>query len=184
MAKIKKWQLLSEKDISPSPWFPLYVHQVKLPDGKVIDEYYVSKLGDVAMVVAITKKKEIVFVRQYKHGIGEIVLELPAGRIGKRTPEKAAKEELREETGIVAEELVYLGGVVVAPSKDSTVTHGFLVKNAKATKKQRLDEHENIEIILIPLSQIETKIKNGEIKVADTIAILNLFRLKAPDLFK
>ena len=184
MTKIRKWKLLSEKDISPSPYFPLFIHKVKLPNGRIIEDYYVSKLGHVAMIVAITKKREVVFVRQYKHGVAEIILELPAGRIEQRTPEKAAKTELQEETGIVAEELVPIGEVFVAPSKDSTIIYGFLVKNAQVTMTQNFDEHENIELVLIPANQVEKKIKTGDIKVADTIALLNLAKLEAPELFK
>jgi len=84
MPSIKKWELISEVDVSPSKWFPLFKDTVKLPDGKIVDDYYVSKLGDVAMILAITKTKELLFVRQYKHGVQEIILELPAGRIGKK----------------------------------------------------------------------------------------------------
>ena len=40
MNKIKKWRLLKEEDVSPSRWFPLYKHTVKLSSGKIIDDYY------------------------------------------------------------------------------------------------------------------------------------------------
>src|SRR3989344_5360996 len=96
MRKIKKWKLLKEEDISPSQWFPLFKHKVQLPNGKIVD-YYLSKLGDVSMIVAVTTNKEVVFVRQYKHGAGEIVIELPAGRIRKgNIPEREAIMELEE----------------------------------------------------------------------------------------
>lgn len=183
-SKLKKWQLLEEKDVSPSKWFPLYVHKVKLPNGKIVDDYFVSKLGDVSMVVAITKDKEIVFVKQYKHGVREIILELPAGRVGKLTPQEAAGEELREEVGIRAEELVSLGELFVAPSKDSTKTFGFFVEDAEITEKQKLDETEEIEIVLIPAKKVNKMIVSGEIKAADTVALLYLVQLKHPYLFE
>ena len=81
MKKMLKWEILEEVDISPSPHFPLYKHKVKLPNGRLVNDYYLSKMGDVVMILAITKKKEIVFVRQYKHGAGDVIIELPAGRI-------------------------------------------------------------------------------------------------------
>ena len=136
----KKWELLKEVDISPSPWFPLYKHTVKLPNGKIIDDYYLSKLGDVSMIVAVTTNKEVVFVRQYKHGAGEIVIELPAGRIRKgNIPEREAIMELEEETGFVAEKLEPLGFMFAEPSKDTQKTYGFLVRNVEVKRKQKFD---------------------------------------------
>lgn len=184
MRKIKKWEILEERDVSPSKWFPLFVHKVQLPDGKIVDDYYVSKLGDVAMIVAITPNKELVLARQYKHGVQEVILELPAGRVREKTPEESAKEELREETGIVADELTPIGQVFVAPSKDSTVTHGFLLKNARVQREQKLDETEDIELVFIPVQELDQKIKSGEIRASDTIALIALARLNSPELFE
>lgn len=81
MKKVKKWKILEETDISPSPWFPLFKHKVELPNGRIVDDYYLSKMGNVVMILPINKKKEIVFVQQYKHGANDVVIELPAGRI-------------------------------------------------------------------------------------------------------
>jgi 8-oxo-dGTP pyrophosphatase MutT (NUDIX family) len=182
--KIKKWGVLKTKDISPAPYFPLFVDNVKLPhSGKEI-EYYRSELGDVAMVVAITKNREVIFARQYKHGVQEITHELPAGRIGKRRPEQAAREELEQETGIVAKELIPIGEVFVAPSKDSTHTYGYLVTDAEVTGRQKLDENENIELVYVPPDKIDDLIRAGEIMSADTIAMLKLAQLKAPKVFR
>lgn len=181
---IESWQLIERKDVSPSKWYPLYVDKVRLPNGTEIDDYYVSELGDVAMIVALTPEKEIVFAKQYKHGVQEILLELPAGRIGNKTPKQAAHEELREETGIIADELVPLGKVAVAPSKDATYTHAFLLTNARIERNQDLDETENIELVKIPIRDLDEKILSGKIHVADTIAALTLARLNQPKLFE
>jgi len=184
MTGIKKWVVLEERNASPSKWFPLFAHKVQLPNGKIVEDYYVSKLGDVAMIVAITPNKEIIFTKQYKHGVQEIILELPAGRIGNRTPENAAKEELREETGITADELVTLGNLYIAPSKDSTINHGFLLKNAEVAGGQHLDETENIELVFVPLKDLDQMIKSGEVCTADTIALITLAKLHFPELFR
>src|SRR5688572_23001416 len=100
----KKWRVINQQDVSPSKWFPVTKEEVELPNGNVID-YYKSKLANVSMIVPITKNKEVIFVKQYKHGIEEVCIEFPAGRIenGKTAP-AAAIAELSEETGIVASE--------------------------------------------------------------------------------
>lgn len=47
----KKWKVLSEKDVLPSKWFPMKHHTVELASGVVVDDYFISPLGDVAMVI-------------------------------------------------------------------------------------------------------------------------------------
>ncbi len=181
----KKWKIIKEEDISPSPWFPLFKHKVKLPNGRIVDDYYLSKLGDAAMVVAVTKDQEVVFVRQYKHGAGKIILELPAGRIEKgNSPEKTAIEELEEETGYIAEKTDPLGFMYADPSKGTQRTYGFLVRDLVVRRKQKLDITEDIEVILIPIDQIDEKIRCGEFAATDAVAIFRLAQLKAPELFK
>ncbi len=182
MAKIQKWEIISEKDISPSPWFPLHVDRVKLPNGK-ITEYYAARAGDVAMIIPITRDREIIFVKQYKHGVREILLELPAGRLDNRNPEQAARDELLEETGIIAKKFTPVGQIITESSKNSIHISGFLAENVEITEKQQLDETENIEIVKIPIKEIDHKIKSGEICCSETITILTLAKLKFPKLF-
>jgi 8-oxo-dGTP pyrophosphatase MutT (NUDIX family) len=185
MRKIKKWEILSEDDISPSPWFPLFKHKVKLPNSRIVEDYYLSKVGDVAMIVPITTKKEIVFVRQYKHGAGEIIIELPAGRIKTgHDPIEIAKAELEEETGYHANELLHLGTIFGEPSKDTFKVYGYLTMNLSLKHLQKFDENEDIEVLLIPSNKVDNKIENGEIRASDTITFIKLAQLKEPGLFK
>ncbi|MFH1850101.1 MAG: NUDIX hydrolase [archaeon] len=180
---MKPWKVLDEKEISPSRWFPLFVNRVELPNGKEID-YYFSRLDNVAMVVAITPKKEVVLVRQYKHGVREITLELPAGTVGSHTPEQAAKKELQEETGIVADRLIPIGDLLSSPSKISTRVYGFIATDAIISQKQDLDDTEEIEVVLHPVTGIDNLIKAGRLKQSDSIALLAMARLEYPALFR
>jgi ADP-ribose pyrophosphatase len=185
MSDNKKWKVIKEEDISPSPWFPLVRQKVQLPNGKIINDYYLSKLGNVAMIVPFTSNSEVIFVKQYKHGAGQVILELPAGRIKKgNTPLKEAETELEEETGGEAEDFLPLGEVVFEPSKDTLRIHGFLATNVKINKKQKLDPTEDIEVVMVPKEEIEEMVLSGEIKASDTLAFLYMARLKYPEFFK
>jgi len=53
----------------------------RLPGGRIIDDYQRLILPDGVAIVAVTIDRELVLVRQYKHGLGRIVLELPAGNV-------------------------------------------------------------------------------------------------------
>jgi ADP-ribose pyrophosphatase len=181
---LKKWQLISEEDISPSPYFPLYKHQVKLPNGKTIPDFYISKLGDVATILAITTDYKILLVRQYKHGLGDITIELPAGRIPQgENPLVTAKRELLEETGFMAKKYLELGGVCPIPSKDGSIAYGFIALNLTNTHKQHLDITEDIEVLQLSNTEIDEFIKEGKIIGSDAIATITLARIKHPELF-
>lgn len=181
----KKWKVVTQQDVSPSKWFPVIKEEVELPNGKIID-YYKSKLANVSMIVPITKNKEVIFVKQYKHGIGEVCVEFPAGRIENgSTAQAAAIAELSEETGIAASEsdLIELTVLLTEPSKSSVKVYGFLITNVEITQKQELEETESIEILKIPISELDEFIAKGEIHASDTLALLLYARMKFPLLF-
>lgn len=183
--EIPKWNILKSQDVSPSKWFPVIRDDVELPNGKVI-EYFKSQLENVAMVVAITTENEVVFVRQYKHGIGEVCIEFPAGRIEHgRTPEETAILELQEEVGVIigAHSLIKLIELWTEPSKSSVRVTGFFVNNVTITGDQHLEESENIEVLKIPISEIDSFINDNEIHASDTLALLLLAKMKFPKIF-
>lgn len=181
---MKKWKIISEEDVSPSPWYKIYKQKVQLPDGKVIDDFYVSKLGDVSTIIAIDDDKKILMAKQYKHGLGKVTLELPAGRIKKGdTKLSAAKRELMEETGYKADNYIEIGGVCPVPTKDGSIMYGFIATGLEDTGCPNPDITENIEVEKYTLDQIKQMIKEGEIVGSDAIALLTIAELKQPELF-
>jgi ADP-ribose pyrophosphatase len=184
--QIQKWKVLKEQDVSPSPWFPLLQHTVELANGQIIDDYFFSPLGDVVMVLAITPNNEVVLVRQYKHGLGEILLELPGGMQQKDTSIiQSAINELEEEVGIkaTADELIPLGKITNNPTKTRQITYGYIVFNAQFNSKQKLDVTENIEVITMPAPQVLEYAKEGKIWVTDSLNFILKAALTYPDVF-
>jgi len=189
MAKqnIQKWTVLKEEDISPSPWFPLTKQTVKLPAGLVMDDYYFAPLGDVVQVLALTPQHEVVLIRQYKHGIGDILIELPGGM---RQPVKSlidsAIAEMEEETGIktTAEQLISLGKIAINPTKLKQVTYGYLLFDAKFNSVQKPDPAEVIEVITLPAAKVLQMVKDGEIWATDSVCFILKAALLYPDIFE
>lgn len=181
------WLTLSSQDVSPSKWFPVIRDEVQLPDGTVIDDYYYSPLGGVVMVLPLTPAGEIVLVKQYKHGLKEILLELPGGMQQEgKTIEESALAELEEETGIraSAEQLIPLGRIANNPTKTDQVTWGFLVKNAEFNSQQHFDPTEQIQVITLPAAQVLEMVKNGEIWVTDSVSFLLKASYQHPEIFQ
>lgn len=185
---LKKWQLLEKKDVSPHKWFPIEIRKYKLPNGKIIDDFSVTTIADVSMVVPITKDKKVILVRQFKPGVDEIELEFPAGRIDKQHKDftDLAQSELEEETGIKVDkknlqEIAILGGFT---TKGSERVHSFLARDCEFNSNQKLDNNEEIEVIKISFSEMDRMITRGEIWTSQTIACWYIAKLKFPEIFK
>ena len=182
---IQKWTVLEEEDVSPNHWFPVVKQKVQLPNNNVY-EYYFSRLGDVVQVVAITKQNEVVLVRQYKHGLGEITLEIPGGLQQKNTSIiQSALNELEEETGVKvgADQLISLGKIAINPTKLKQVTYGFIVFDVEFNSTQKLDETEDIEIVLKPAAEVLQLALNGDIWVADSLSWILKAAALYPEVF-
>jgi ADP-ribose pyrophosphatase len=184
--EIQKWTVINEQDVSPSPWFPVLKHKVKLANGNVVDDYYFSPLGDVVQVLPVTKNNEVVLVKQYKHGMGEILLELPGGMQQKNTSViQSALNELEEETGIktTADRLISLGKIANNPTKLKQVTYGFILFDAEFNAVQKLDATEDIQVITLPAPQVLQMAINNEIWVTDSLNFILKAALAYPDIF-
>lgn len=173
---LKKWQILRSQLVLDNPWCRVKQDMVQLPNGTIIDDYFVNLRPEIVMVLAVTEAQEIIFVRQYRHGVQEILLELPAGTFypAQETPEMAMKRELEEETGYCAPELIALGQIFDNPVKDQSRLHLFLAPRVTPTGVKNWDVTEEIEILLIPIAVVRQQIFKGEIRVAGSLAALLL----------
>ncbi len=176
MSNLKKWKILQSNMVLNHPWCKVRQDEIELPSGKVIDDYFVHLRPDVAIILPITCDREIVFVRQYRHAIGNFFMELPAGGFNpeQESGEVAAVRELEEETGYVASKVKKMATLYDKPSKDTNQLHLFIAENVKKTGKIKLDITEEIEVILIPVDAVLEKIVKGEICVAGTVSALFL----------
>lgn len=176
MTSLKKWQLLDSQLAFDHHWYTVRQDTVKLPNGNVVTDYFLSVRPDIAVVLPVTADNEIVFVRQYRHGAQEILLELPAGTFNPQTEqaELAAQRELREETGYWAENLERLTTLYDNPVKETNKIHLFLARNVQQVGEQILDPTEDIEVVLVPVPDIPQWLARGEMCVAGTVAALSL----------
>ncbi len=176
MKNLKKWELLSSEDVSPhEKYFPIEKHTVKLTSGRIVDDYYVSPIANVVMLLVLTKTGKLVFVRQYKHGTKEIMIELPAGYCEKGLSiEQNALKELKEETGIIIteKELIPLGRLSTDPTKFSKTDYCFFIKDVEVTSGAEDYDQEEIEVLEITPAEAYKMIADGRIWASGTCAVI------------
>jgi ADP-ribose pyrophosphatase len=172
--KIEPWKTLKSELVVDHPWYRLRRDHVELPSGQVLDDYFVSVRPHVVLTFPLTSDNQVVFVRQYKHAAGQILLELPGGVVdtGETSPLAAARRELLEETGYDTDEpLEPLLEVFDNPTKDTNSISFFLARHVRLVAEQDLDETENIEVVLLPLAEVEPAIMRGDIRVSGSVAL-------------
>ncbi len=169
---IKSWKVLSSKIVFNSKWYTLRQDTIELPTGQILDDYYVSVRPDVAIVFALTSDKQVIMVRQYKHGVQRVTLELPAGTFKTGSAIEAAKRELMEETGYECGDLRQIGTIFDDSSKNSNLVHVFLGTDTVQTGHQELEiteEAGGFEIELLPVKEVIKKVRSGEIAAQSSV---------------
>lgn len=177
------WQVKKTEIVFNNRWAKVRRDTCVLPDGKVIPDYYYWEGSDFAQVFALTDESRVVLVRQYKHGVKEVVLELPAGLVSEEdaSPLATARRELLEETGFEAGEWQALGKLNVSSAKATTHAHVFLATRARRIAEPKPDENEQIEVVLRTIPELLDLISAGEIRDSNSIAC-SLLSLRALNL--
>ena len=155
--------------------------RIALPSGTIIDDYYVRESRGFSAVFALTPDGSVVLIRQFKYGIGRVVLELPSGFVDEgESPHDAAVRELAEETGYLAESMEFVRTFVPDPTNSTTLMHLFLARNARPELEQKLDATEDITVEVVTFERLREQLRAGEIDSATQVAaiytVLDLLR--------
>jgi len=156
----------------------LYVDEVELPDGGTSVREFVKHLGAVC-VIPVTDEGEVILERQYRYAVGEVLVEIPAGKLDYAGEDmtEAALRELREETGAVPTELIYLGTYYGSPAIMGEKIGMFMARGLTFGEND-LDLDEFLEVFRMPLTDAVDAVMKGEIPDGKTqCAILRAARM-------
>jgi 8-oxo-dGTP pyrophosphatase MutT (NUDIX family) len=151
-----KWKILSTEYISRHKYFTARKDKCQMPDGKIVDEYFVVELPLTVCAVALTEEGQVLMVKQYRHPIEEVLLEIPGGFVDEgESSEEAMKRELKEETGHEFSSFTYVGKIAANPGVLNNFTHFYLAKGGKKTGEQKLDANEELQIVNISVAELK-----------------------------
>jgi len=168
------WKTLSSRYLHKGPWATLRTDKCEMPDGRIVEDYYVLEYPNWVNAVAITEDNKILMVRQYRHAAGIVSLEIPGGVIdGDEAPEYAMKRELLEETGYLFDDIEPLCTIYANPSTGNNHTYCYLAKGGKKVQEQSLDEHEELEVEEYTIAQVKQLLTDN--KIAQALHCSSLF---------
>lgn len=149
------------------------------PRGRGEHDFYVIEAPDWVNVIPVTKSGEVVFIELYRHGSGEVSLEIPGGMVdpGEEPPDTAARE-LLEETGYEAREVVPLGRTRPNPAIQDNWLHTFLARDVEHRQEPSDDGTEQTRVRLVPLAQVPALIAGGEISHSLVVVGFHLLGLR------
>ena len=159
------WKTLSSEYLFNDLWFKVRKEKCETPGGKIVDPYYVYEFPTWVGALPVTKDGKIVMVRQYRHALGETMIEIPGGCVDDtdKNPEEAVARELLEETGYSFSSYEYLGRISPNPSTNTNVLHMFLAKEGELVASQKLDENEEIEVVLLSIDELKQLLRENKI---------------------
>jgi ADP-ribose pyrophosphatase len=173
---LESWQILERRTvIEQPPWVNVWKEQVQLPDGRVIDDWLIFEMPDVAIIFAVTTDERVVVERSYRHGMRCVTLGLPAGHVEPgEEPLAAAKRELLEETGYAADGWELLGSFIRDSNHGCGRVSLYLARDARPVAEPDTDDLEEIRVELIPITELLTAARRGEFGGLGSAAAIGL----------
>ena len=143
--------------------------KARLLDGRITNREVVEHPGGVA-VFALDDQDRVIMVRQYRYPMGEVVLELPAGKLEPgEDPRDSGLRELEEETGLQPGTFLSMGCSYSSPGILAEKIHLFFAEDL-VQGPVHPDDGEFLEVVRIPYDQLMDMSARGEIKDGKTLA--------------
>ncbi len=173
---LQPWTVLGERDLFDYRGrIRLTVQSVRLPDGRVIDDYLQVEMRSFALVFAETPDHLVLCFRQYRHGPHRVGLSLPGGGIDHgETPAEAVRRELLEETGYASENWRELARLAINGNQGCGECVVFRATGCTKVSEPAPDDIEEMRLEHLTREQLLVALVAGEFTVASHVAALGL----------
>ena len=175
---------VSERRIFDGRILSVRCDDVRTPSGHIAMREVVEHKAAVGMI-AVTSRRTVLLVRQYRYAVHEETLEVCAGLIEPgEDPAQAAEREMQEELNVKAGRLYAIGDFYASPGFCTEMFTLFLAEDITESSLPQ-DDDENVSVVEVPFSDIPKMIREGKIRDSKTFAALSWLMAKegiAPEL--
>lgn len=154
------------------------MERVRLPDGRVVEDWPIVEARDYVMVVAQNETGELLFLEGYKHGARRASWQVVGGYLeAGEAPAEAARRELLEEASLRSDEWVSLGSFVVDANRYVNTAHLFLAKRAYDAEAVPSDDLEVARRMWVTVDEAREALHDGRVYIVSTAVALALAML-------
>jgi len=167
----REFERVGSEYVLDTPIFKVRMDRALHPETGREGRYVALEMHDFVNMVAETTDGGVLMVRQWRHGVRSIELELPAGLVDPGEDALvAAKRELREETGYASDSWQSIGEVAPNPAYQANRCSTFWAQNCTKVGEPDLDPGEDIELVTVRADEIVTMVRNGTLRSAQMVA--------------
>ena len=173
------WETVAEKIVADCRVFRVNRKTCRHPHRATTNDFFVLESSDWVNVVAVTAAGAIVLVRQFRFGTEGLSLEVPGGVMEPgEDPVEGARRELEEETGFIGGTARMLGRVHPNPAIQGNSCHLIVIEGVERASQIAWDEHEEIEVVVVPAADVFAAVHAGEVTHALALNALLLYELE------
>lgn len=175
-----RWRVLKSMYEIDSPFLKVKKEQVELPSGQIVEDFFSIEGTQVVAVLAVNRAdNRVLLVKQYRHAVGQVTVDLPGGAVrNDEQPAIAARRELLEETGYKATGVRRLFSYYPDSGRKGDIKHVFLAENVQPSipqPKSSAEEDANTEPVWIPLDRLMREIQSGRILEGTLVSAIGFY---------
>lgn len=170
--KIKPWRVLSKHTEYTCPIWKVIRKEAISSKGDIKGSFFALQTNPWVNILALDGNGNVILVEQYRHGIEEVTLEIPAGVVDPTDDSSliAAQRELNEETGYLSDKWTHLGCVSANPAIMDNWCDIYLAEECRRVNHQELDAKEEVNVKILPVPDFLNYIMQNQIHHALAVA--------------
>ena len=179
-----QWNVTSPSTVLSTPVMNVLTSQVICKRSGKTSNFYRLEFSSWVNIVAVTDTLDVIFIKQYRFGTGQMEPEIPGGAVEKgEDPLSAGLRELLEETGFKGENGRIIGRVCPNPAIQDNFCYTVLVENVKKVANPRLDDMEDIEVYTVKPEDLPDLMRDGSIQHGLVLNALMFYAMTIPEFF-